>query len=157
MSFHQTIVHGRIGRDIECNYSNNGVAIAKFSVAVSEKYNGEEKTTWYNVTAFKTTAENLAKYFSKGSEIIIIGNMQFGSYDKDGVTRYTSDLIVRSFDFCGSKSDNQSAGQQNYQQPQNNGFQAPPQHSGGKQPMAGGYQQQQTGGYQSPPDDSIQF
>ena len=133
MAFHQTIVHGRIGKDIECNYSTSGVAITKFSVAVSEKFNGEEKTTWYNVTAFKGTAENIAKFFKKGSEIILIGNMSFGSYEKDGQTKYTSDLIVRSFDFCGSKNDSQSqtmAQQQNggfnsNQQQQNNGFQKP--------------------------------
>ena len=134
MAFHQTVVHGRIGKDIELKTSNSGVAVAKFSVAVSEKYNGEEKTTWYNATAFKGTAENIAKFFQKGSEIIIIGNMQFGSYEKDGITRYTSDLIVRSFDFCGSKQDNQ--GQQNQQQPQQ--YQQPQQQGNYQQPQ---YQQ----------------
>lgn len=120
--FHQTIVHGRIGKEISCTYTNTGTAVAKFPIAVSEKYNGEEKTTWYNVVAFKATAENIAKYFDKGSEIIIIGQMQFSSYEKDGITRYTSDLIVRSFDFCGSKQQGQQA-QQNHQQPGQGGYQ----------------------------------
>ena len=146
MAFHQTIVHGRIGKEIEVNYSSNGVAIAKFSVAVSEKFNGEEKTTWYNVTAFKTTAENIAKFFGKGSEIIIVGNMQFGSYEKDGQTRYTSDLIARSFDFCGSKQDNQQGYQQQQQQQggfqtsQNNNFQQAQQNMGN--PGGGQFQSQ---------------
>lgn len=154
MAFHQTIAHGRIGREIELKYSNSGAAVAKFSVAVSEKYKGEEKTTWYNVVAFNATAENISKYFSKGAEIIIIGTMSFGSYEKDGVTRYTSDLIVRSFDFCGSKQQDQPA-------QQNNGFQGNPSaNNGGFQPNNGGFQNNQPGGnagFQAPPDDDIPF
>ena len=120
--FHQTIIHGRIGKPVEVTYTNSGTAVAKFSVAVSEKYNGEEKTTWYNVVAFKATAENLAKFFDKGSEIILFGSMSFGSYEKDSQTHRTAELVVSKFDFCGSK--------QQSQQPQNNGYQQ----QGGYQP-----------------------
>ncbi len=148
MAFHQTIIHGRIGKDIDCRYSANGNAVAKFSVAVSEKYNGEEKTTWYNVTAFKGTAENIAKFFQKGSEIIIVGNMSFGSYEKDGEKKYTSDLIARSFDFCGSRNDNQ----QGQQQQQQSNFQQPQQNQGFQQNNSGFQNQGSQGsqGYQEP-------
>jgi len=143
MASHNTWVHGNIGKDIELRYGSNGTPIAKFSIAVSEKYNGEEKTTWYNCVAFKTTAENLAKFFSKGSEIIVTGNMSFGSYEKEGQKFYTAELIIRTFDFCGKKGDNQpQAPANNFQNTgtaQNQGFQQSNQQTTGQQ----GFQAQQ--------------
>lgn len=159
MAFHQTIIHGRIGKDIECNYSASGVAVARFPVAVSEKFKGEEKTTWYNVTAFKTTAENLAKFFSKGSEIIIVGNMEFGSYEKDGRTVYTSNLIVRMFDFCGPKQQGQQANS-NQQgqgfQSSNQGFQNQQPQQNQQQPQQQ-FQQNNNAGFQNQEGDGLPF
>lgn len=72
--------------------------VCKFSVAVNEKYNGEEKTEFFNCVAFKKTAEILEKYLDKGSKVWIEGKQSTSEYEGK---RYTS-LIVREFEFISS-------------------------------------------------------
>ena len=101
-------IMGRIVRDPELKYSANGeTAILAFTVAVNRKYNkpGEEKQAdFISCKAFSKTAENLAKFFQKGSMIALDGRIQTGSYDnKEGVKVYTTDVIVDGFHFTGEK------------------------------------------------------
>lgn len=96
---------GYIGRDIELRYSAGAepMAIARFSVGISR---GKDKDTdWISCVAFGKTAENIEKFFHKGSQIGLTGHIQTGSYEKDGVKRYTTDVIVDRFDFCGKKDE----------------------------------------------------
>lgn len=99
---------GRLGKDVEMRYTQNEnqTAVGRFSLAVARKYSkGEEKQTdWFNCVAFGKTAENINKYFKKGSNIGISGRVQTGSYtDKDGKTRYNFDVVVEDFDFIDKK------------------------------------------------------
>ncbi len=109
MSWHQTIIIGNLGRDPETNFLPSGDAVTNVSVAVTEKWRGksgdmQESTEWYKCTAFRTTAENIAKYFGKGDQIMLIGRMKTRKWqDKDGSDRYSTELIVDSFKFIGTK------------------------------------------------------
>ena len=79
-------------------------AVLKFSVATNRVSKGEKITDWHNMVAFGDTASNIEKYFAKGEAIAITGRLQYGSYDKDGVTRYTTDIVVDRWYFTGKKS-----------------------------------------------------
>lgn len=98
MSVNKVILKGRIGKDLET--ITGGV---KFSVATDEGYtskdgNKVEKTAWHNIVAFGKLGEILQKYFSKGSEIFIVGKLDYT--EKDG--KYYTSIIANEFDFVGS-------------------------------------------------------
>lgn len=104
---------GYIGRDPEMRYTKGAkgdIAIAGFTLAVRRK---QEDTDWFNVTAFGKTAENICKYFKKGSRIAICGRVQTGSYEgKDGIKRARFDVIAEEFAFTESKQKEQTAGKE---------------------------------------------
>ena len=88
---------GRVGKDPESfDYSNDQGAQkgCHFSLATSTKSKGEEKTEWHRVTAFGKTAEFILSYIGKGRLLSIEGRIQYGNYEKDGITRYTPALIA---------------------------------------------------------------
>ena len=79
-------------------------AVLKLSVATNRVSKGEKVTDWHNMVAFGDTAERLEKFFDKGDTIAITGKLQYGSYDKDGVTRYTTDIVANEVKFLGGKA-----------------------------------------------------
>lgn len=91
---------GNLGRDPEVIYTASGAAIAKFSIATTEKWkdknSGEskEKTEWHRCVCFGRLAEVIGQYVTKGMTIYVEGKLQYGSYEKDGVTHYTTDINV---------------------------------------------------------------
>lgn len=87
--------------------TSNGNPMVTFRLAWSETY-GERKTELFiNCIAFGSTASFIAKYFEKGSKIIVEGKLTGRSYeDNEGNKRYVNDLVIESCDFCGSKSSN---------------------------------------------------
>lgn len=96
----KTMLLGRVTKDIELKFGKDGMAIAKFSVAVNRMKKGE--VDYPNCIAFGKTAETIANYIKKGSQIGIEGHIQTGSYtNKDGHKVYTTDVIVDRFDFVG--------------------------------------------------------
>lgn len=101
---------GRLGRDPETTFSKDGKAICKFSVGVTRKFN-KEVTDWFNCASFGKTAELIQQYFKKGNQIALQGEIQFGDYtDKDGVKRYTTTLVVNTFDFIAGNGNNTNGG-----------------------------------------------
>lgn len=86
MTFHQTIIIGNIGNDPELKALPSGTMVCNLSVAVNETWNdrqsGEkrEKTTWYRVATFGNTAENVAKYLSKGRQVMVTGTVEARGY-----------------------------------------------------------------------------
>ena len=96
-------LHGKLGKDPELSYTQNGDAVCKFSMATD---NGKDKDpTWHNIVAFKKTAETIAEHFHKGKEILIEGKQEHNKYEKDDEIKYYSSVLCFSFDFCGSKND----------------------------------------------------
>lgn len=107
---------GRLGRDPENRYSQQGAAVVSFSIATSEKWTDkntgerQEKTEWHRIVVFGKQAEVCEKYLSKGSQIYIEGRIQTRDYEKDGQTRYITEIVVSNFQFLGGKKDSQGGG-----------------------------------------------
>ena len=101
------VLMGRVTSDIEVKKTPSGVSVAKFNVAVDRpsKQGEEKKTDFISVVAWRGTADFVGKYFTKGQMIAIEGTIQTGSYEKDGITRYTYDVVANNVSFCGSKSE----------------------------------------------------
>jgi single-strand DNA-binding protein len=97
---------GRLGRDPEIKYTSSGVGVCNLALATSEAWTDkqgqkQEKTEWHRVVAFGKQAEILEKYLQKGSQVFIEGALQTRTYDKDGQTHYTTEVVVKGFTFLG--------------------------------------------------------
>ena len=88
-----TIV-GRIGRDPEIRYSNDGKAIATFSVATEYGRDDNKKTSWHNVVCFGSLAENVCASITKGSRVIVAGRFDVSEYEKDGEKKKKHELVA---------------------------------------------------------------
>ena len=101
------IVMGRLTKDPTMRDTKSGSKTATFDVAVTRyNPNGDDTADYIRCVAFGKRAENIGKYFKKGSPILVEGSIKTGSYKKDdGSTVYTTDVWVESFEFvAGSKS-----------------------------------------------------
>ena len=97
---------GRLGRNPETRYTQSGKAVASFSLACSEKRGGEESTEWVNVVAWEKLAEIAGQYLTKGSLVFISGRMQTRKWqDKEGGTRYTTEIVAREMKMLDSRRD----------------------------------------------------
>ena len=97
---------GRLGRDPEVRYTAAGKSVASFSVACSEKRGDNETTEWVNAIAWEKLADICGQYLQKGSLVYISGRMQTRKWeDKDGGTRYTTEIVVRDMKMLGGKGE----------------------------------------------------
>ena len=115
----KAIILGRLGRDPEIKYTPSGSAVCTFSVATSDtwkdKNSGEkkERTEWHNITAWNALGENCGKYLSKGQQVYIEGKIQTESWEKDGITRYSTKIIAHQVQFLsGGDGERRPAQQQ---------------------------------------------
>ena len=109
------IIKGRLVRDPDFKQTQSGISMCRLTVAVDgfKDKDGNRQTDFIECTAWRKTAEFIARYFTKGQEIVIEGNLKNNNYeDKDGVKHYSYTVNVNQAHFCGSKSDNQSGSQQ---------------------------------------------
>ena len=92
-SVNKVILVGNLGRDAELRYTPGGAAVAKFSLATTEKWNDksggqQERTEWHNIDLWGKQAETLAEYLRKGKQVYIEGRLQTDEYtDKEGIKR----------------------------------------------------------------------
>lgn len=110
------VITGRLTRDVELRTLNDGASVANFGVAVERNYVSKDKNErpadFFNVTAWRGTADFVAKYFKKGDMIAIDGSLQSRQYiDKDGNNRTAIDIVAENISFCGGK--NSSNGESN--------------------------------------------
>ncbi|MBN1925205.1 MAG: single-stranded DNA-binding protein [Prolixibacteraceae bacterium] len=109
MSVNKVILVGNVGKDAEVRHIDSGVAVATFPLATSETYtakSGEKvtNTEWHNVVAWRGLAEFAGKYITKGKQLFIEGRIRTRSYDdKDGVKRYTTEILADSIQMLGRK------------------------------------------------------
>jgi single-strand DNA-binding protein len=112
---------GYLGKDPSTNKTQSGVSVTSFSIATSEKYKdkqGEtkESTEWHNIVAWQNLADICGKYLKKGSLVYVEGKLQTRSYqDKDGATKYTTEIVISEMKMLGGGSNNGS--QQSVQTP----------------------------------------
>jgi single-strand DNA-binding protein len=168
----KVILIGNLGTDPEVRYMPQGGAVANLTVATSESWTDKatnekkEQTEWHRVVIYQRLAEIAGEYLRKGSKVYIEGKLKTRKWqDKDGVERYTTEIIANELQMLDGRGDGQQQGggmgggqQGGYQKPaqqQQGGYQQPAQQAAPayQQPQQGGYQQaapQQQGGYQKP-------
>lgn len=95
---------GRLVRDPEIRTSQGGTKVARYTLAVNRQYKreGEPEADFINCIAFGTRADFVEKFLQKGRQIAVAGRIQTGSYEKDGVRHYTTDIVVDSHYFADS-------------------------------------------------------
>lgn len=151
------VLIGNLTRDPELRYStgNNQMAICRFTVAVNEGYGDRQRTSFIPIVVFNKQAENCDRYLQKGRKVAIQGRIQTGSYEKDGRTVYTTEVIANSVEFLSPQSGQGQGGQsrggfggQNFE-PTYGQDMAPAQPQGGE-PM-------DVPGFQAIDDDDIPF
>lgn len=103
----QVTILGNTGRDVELRYTPQGTAVANFSVASNTVRNSSkgkiEKTDWFNITAWGKQAETLAKYLTKGSQILVRGKLDLSAWEtRDGEPRVNADVTLQDFEFAGT-------------------------------------------------------
>ncbi len=105
----KVILVGRLGKDPEVRNLDNGATVANFTIATSESYKdkttGEKKeiTEWHNIVLWRGLAEISQKYLHKGDLVYIEGKLRTRSWEKEGVTRYTTEIIADNMTMLGSR------------------------------------------------------
>ena len=112
--YNKVILMGRITHDLEIKTTPAGVSVLSFSIAVERSYaekGQERKTDFINCVAWRNTAEFISKFFTKGSMILIEGELQTRQYqNKEGKNITVTEVIVSSSSFTGEKKQSASAG-----------------------------------------------
>lgn len=106
MAFNKVILQGNLTADPEVKATPTGVSVTNFTLAVDRKYNkGEEKQAdFITVIAWRHTADFISRYFTKGSAILIEGELQTRSWtDKEGNKRYATEVVASVAEFCEAK------------------------------------------------------
>jgi len=124
----KVILVGRLGKDPEVRNLENGVNVANFTMATSETYKdkttGERKeiTEWHNIVLWRGLADVASKYLHKGDMVYIEGKLRTRSWEKEGVTRYTTEIVGDNMTMLGTKP---SGGNQEYSAPSRSGSTSP--------------------------------
>lgn len=103
MAFNKIILAGNMVKDPELRVTQNGKSVCSFTVAVKRRF--QDVTDFHDCVAWDKAAETISKYFHKGKEILVEGELQKRSYEKDGQKRWVSEVKVESFSFMGRKED----------------------------------------------------
>lgn len=108
-------IAGRIVRDPELRRTGSGKAVTSFTVACDRDFKnqqtGEKEVDFFDCVALGAAGENAARYFSKGQMAMVTGRLQIRQYtDKNGQKRRTTEILVNSIYFCGSKENGTQAG-----------------------------------------------
>src|SRR6185437_1436640 len=116
MSVNKVILVGRLGQNPEVRYTPSGAAVANFSVATNESWTDksgqkQERTEWHRVVVWGKLAELCNQYLSKGRQCYVEGRLQTRQWqDKDGQTKYTTEVQAQTIQFLGGPSAGAGAG-----------------------------------------------
>lgn len=108
------VLVGRTTKDVQLRYTNSGIPYVTFTLAINRPTR-EERTDFISCIAWRNQAENLARYMGKGSMVGVEGRIETGSYEKDGITFYTTDINCFRVNFYDLRTPNQQ-GEPNYNQ-----------------------------------------
>jgi single-strand DNA-binding protein len=108
-SVNKVILIGNVGKDPECRYTESGTALANLTLATTNRWKNkqgepQEETEWHRVVAYGKLAEIIEKYVQKGKPLYIEGRLQTRKWtDKQGVDKYTTEIIAESLQMLGQK------------------------------------------------------
>lgn len=109
----KVILIGNLGKDPEVRHLENSVAVANFPLATTEVYKDrsgqkQSQTEWHNIVLWRGLAEIAEKYLKKGNQVYIEGKLRTRNWnDKDGNTRYTTEVVADNMTMLGGKKDNE--------------------------------------------------
>lgn len=110
--YQYTIIVGNVGRDPELRYTQSGVAVCDFSVAVTRRWGGRdggeqrEETTWFRVSAWRNLAETCNQYVHKGMQIMVTGRIDASAFiGQDGEARASLELTALDVQFLGRRGE----------------------------------------------------
>jgi single-strand DNA-binding protein len=106
----KVILVGHLGKDPEVRYLEGGVSVTSFPLATSETFNKDgrkiEQTEWHNIVMWRGLADVAAKFLQKGKLVYIEGKLRTRSFeDKEGIKKYTTEIVAENFTLLGRKSD----------------------------------------------------
>jgi len=111
MSLNKVMLIGYLGNNPEVRYTSNGTPVCNFSIATSDKWTDKEsgdkkeKTEWHRIVAWRKLGENCGEYLSKGRQVYVEGKLRTRPWEKDGITRYTTEIVASDVQFLGKRSD----------------------------------------------------
>lgn len=112
MSVNKVILVGHVGKDPDIRYIEKNLAVANFTLATTERgytlQNGTqvpERTEWHNIVAWRGLATTAEKFIRKGTQLYIEGKIQTRNWEKDGIKRYTTEIIAETIQLLGSRKD----------------------------------------------------
>ena len=108
-NFNKVILGGRLTADPELKTTPSGIPVTTFTVAVNRRFggkNGEDaQADFFNVTAWRQTAEFITRYFRKASSICVVGSIQTRTWEKDGVKHYATEIVADEAYFVDAKNE----------------------------------------------------
>lgn len=119
----KAMIIGNLGNDPEIRYTQDGIPVATFSVATTERWkdgegNRQEHTDWHRVVAWRGLAEVCGEHLSKGSKVFIEGKLRTRKWeDQNGNTRYTTEIIARDLEMLGGRRQDNGGSPPNQEEP----------------------------------------
>ena len=111
----KVILVGHLGKDPEARHLEGGVSVVSFPLATSESFNKDgrrvEQTEWHNIVMWRGLADVAAKFLQKGKLVYIEGKLRTRSFeDKEGIKKYTTEVVAENFTLLGRKTDFEADG-----------------------------------------------
>ena len=114
----RVIIDGFLGKDAEVKKTNDGTSVCNVSIAQTTKdRNGNERTKWFFITAWKNTADYLGMYCKKGDLILVEGRCDYHEYEKDGANRRSDEIVAERISIERFGQNHQNVAQPTYTQP----------------------------------------
>jgi len=101
---------GNLGSDPSTTTTQSGTNICKFSIATSKKWkdgsgNEQSRTEWHNIVCFAKLADICSQYLAKGKQVYVEGEINYNKYEKDGETKYFTQIIAQQVKFLGQRGE----------------------------------------------------
>ena len=111
----KVLMIGNLTKDPEHTTTTSGTAVCKMTIAVNRNFtnaNGKRETDYFNVVAWRTLADNCAKYLEKGKKIAVVGSLQTRSYESNGEKKYVTEIMADEIEFLSpvNEGEQQSKG-----------------------------------------------
>ncbi len=104
--FNKICLIGNLGRDPELRYTQDGLAVANFNIAVNDWHRGGERTQWFRITAWRRLGEIAGEYLAKGKQVYVEGRLGVDEWeDRDGNKRFTLEVTASQLVLLGLKGD----------------------------------------------------
>jgi len=125
-SLNQVNIVGRVGQDPVTRTLQDGSIVVTFSIATSEKYNGEERTEWHNIVVYKQAANFATQYIHKGDLVHVFGKLQYRKWtDKEGAEHQVTEILARQVQSFAQKREDTGSGEGWSGRPMRQGRQQP--------------------------------